>query len=212
MTPNAGFGANCAIESAACLANVLDMLMHQKRDDHPPAYSNIQKAFGEYQNSRIGRVKAAFETSYFFTRFQALDSTLYKILYTQISPVLGEDFEINALTNIVIGGSPLTFIDYKGKEGTVPWGGWNLSANTNASQSPRLRTITLLLYYIALAVAGCWLTQHLALTSGSNQRLCIDSTLQPWLTFGAFGNLLAISTVMVAESLRGLGASTRSEL
>jgi hypothetical protein len=212
MTPNAGLGANCAIESAACLANVLEKLMHQKHGSSPPAYSDIQMAFGEYEKSRYGRVKTAYETSYLFTRLQALDNKLYKFLYTQISPVLGEDFEINALTNIVIGGPPLTFYNYKGKKGLVPWEGWNLSASSNASQSPVLRTINWLLYHMAPAISGCWLTQHLVLASGSNQSRGMDSVLYPGQCIGAFGNLLAIGTVMAVETFRGSVGNTWSIL
>lgn len=203
MTPNAGFGANCAIESAACLANVLDELMHQTHDGQLPACSDIQRVFGEYQRSRIGRVKAACITSYFFTRLQALDNKVFEILYTRINPMLGEDFEINILTNIVLGGSPLNFVKFKGKEGTVPWAGWEISANTNANQVPILSATILLLSHITPTVAGFWLIQCLEFASGSSQIRGMDSSLHPWLSLGPFGNLLAVGTVIAAESFRG---------
>lgn len=232
MTPNAGFGANCAIESAACLANVFDKLIHQTQDDDLPTYSEIQRIFAEYQQLRMGRVKAAYETSYFFTRFQALDNKLLEIIYTRITPMLGEDFEINALTNIVLGGSALTFVDYKGREGTVPWGGWDLLANMKANHLPIMSTKACLLRYIALATAGSWLVRDLASATGFmdreplhlknpflhasifyisrmfefSQRRSTDSTLHTWSSLGAFGNLLAIGTVITVESFRGSSA------
>ena len=91
--------------------------------------------------------------------------------------------------------------------GTVPWEGWNFPANTNASESSILPTITWLLCHIAPAVAGRWLSQHLALASGSNQRTTMDSMLHSWRSLGAFGNLLAIGTVMAVENFRGSGVN-----
>lgn len=39
-------------------------------------------------------------------------------------PLLGEDLEVNASSDMIMGGEALKFIDDKGKKGTIPWDGW----------------------------------------------------------------------------------------
>lgn len=57
------------------------------------------------------------------TRIQARANLGWKAV-ASLMPLLGEDLEVNASSDMIMGGEALNFIKDKGKEGTIPWDGW----------------------------------------------------------------------------------------
>ncbi|KAI9739989.1 MAG: hypothetical protein M1818_005045 [Claussenomyces sp. TS43310] len=144
VTPNAGHGGNTAIESAATLTNLLhDANLGIKGSLD---YAGLREIFHTYQANRMERVDFASGASSATTRIQALDNPLWKTIATLL-PILGEDFEVNSASNLIMRGEPLKFIKYKGKEGNVPWDGWTVDQTAHESKiPPGSRSIQKLVY------------------------------------------------------------------
>ncbi|KAF2494655.1 FAD/NAD(P)-binding domain-containing protein, partial [Lophium mytilinum] len=127
VTPNAGHGGNTAIESATVLANLLYEAKMGTRKGASLSHEGLLAIFQEYQASREVRVANACQKSSAATRLQAMDNLLWKSGALQIVPMLGEDMEVNAASSLIMGGEPLKFVAYKGKQGSIPWDGWDLT-------------------------------------------------------------------------------------
>lgn len=61
-----------------------------------------------------------------------MDNKLFELIQTRISPILGENFELNMVSRFVLSGPFLEHIDYKGKSGTLPWERWTCEFCTRA--------------------------------------------------------------------------------
>ncbi|KAH0365965.1 FAD/NAD(P)-binding domain-containing protein, partial [Aureobasidium melanogenum] len=107
MTPNAGFGGNSAIESAAALANSIKKLSDKSNGQHP-SEQKIIECLQNYQKSREIRAAAAIEASNLLTHVQALATWAHYLFAHYGLPILGDFFE-NLQTDISIGA---TLIDY----------------------------------------------------------------------------------------------------
>ncbi|KAI4724917.1 FAD/NAD(P)-binding domain-containing protein [Aureobasidium sp. EXF-10728] len=107
MTPNAGFGGNAAIESAAALANSIKKLLDKSNGQHP-TQEQIVACLQDYQKSREIRAAAAIETSNFLTHVQALATWGHAIFARYGLNVMG-DFLENLTSDISVGA---TMIDY----------------------------------------------------------------------------------------------------
>jgi FAD dependent monooxygenase len=121
VTPNAGHGGNTAIESVAVLANLLyDVKIGTEGSLD---YTGLQDILKRYRRNRKDRVDYASGASSAATRIQARANLGWKAV-ASLLPLLGEDFEVNASSDLIMGGEALKFIDDKGKEGNIPWDGW----------------------------------------------------------------------------------------
>ncbi|KAG9604685.1 FAD/NAD(P)-binding domain-containing protein, partial [Aureobasidium melanogenum] len=107
MTPNAGFGGNSAIESAAALANSIKKLSDKSNGQHP-SEQEIIECLQNYQKSREVRAAAAIEASNLLTHVQALATWAHSLFAHYALPILGDFFE-GLQSDMSIGA---TLIDY----------------------------------------------------------------------------------------------------
>lgn len=77
MTPNAGLGANSAIETAVALANSI----HSMVKDFPNCETKgIDRCLEQWQENREVRLKANYNVSAFFVRLETQASLKYKLM------------------------------------------------------------------------------------------------------------------------------------
>ncbi|THW08584.1 FAD/NAD(P)-binding domain-containing protein [Aureobasidium pullulans] len=107
MTPNAGFGGNAAMESAAALANSIKKLADQIKEGRPTE-DQIVACLQGYQENREVRAKAAIDASNLLTRVQAL-ATWGHILFAKYGLTILGDFLENLGSNMAVGA---TLLDY----------------------------------------------------------------------------------------------------
>ena len=224
MTPTAGQGGNTAIESVAVLANLLH---NAKSRESPLDYDGACKMFQKYHESRIGRVLDIAESSGAMTRIQALDTPFWEFM-ARLVPVLGEEWEINSTSDLLCKSEALHFVKYKGREGTIPWGGWNLEEYLDERNNVRLRITRYLRNMIFLVIGWnivgqaikfqsvpFFLTRGSLLLHGKEQdaersmfylrQPVIQYTAQessPWPSFVAGMNMLPIGVITTIESYR----------
>ncbi|KEQ58673.1 FAD/NAD(P)-binding domain-containing protein [Aureobasidium melanogenum CBS 110374] len=92
MTPNAGFGGNAAIESAAALANSIKKLSDIS-DGQRPTEQQIIHSLQSYQKGRGIRATAAIEASTFLTGVHALATWAHALFVRYGLSILGDFFE-----------------------------------------------------------------------------------------------------------------------
>jgi hypothetical protein len=124
MTPNAGQGGNTAIESAALLTNLLYRTRAEKHDT-PLIADDFTKIFAEYQTLQKPRAETMFEASTLLTRIQTYETGTLRFLSTYGLPILGDSFQINIASGLVLGGVKLDFLDKELRSGKIPWEGWS---------------------------------------------------------------------------------------
>ncbi|THW83394.1 FAD/NAD(P)-binding domain-containing protein [Aureobasidium pullulans] len=107
MTPNAGFGGNAAMESAAALANSIKKLADQIKEGRPTE-AQIVACLQGYQKNREIRAKAAIDASNLLTRVQAL-ATWGHVLFAKYGLTILGDFLENLGSNMAVGA---TLLDY----------------------------------------------------------------------------------------------------
>ncbi|KAK5999341.1 hypothetical protein QM012_005559 [Aureobasidium pullulans] len=107
MTPNAGFGGNSAIESAAALANSIKKLSDRSNNQRP-SEKQIIECLQNYQKSREVRAAAAIETSSLLTHVQALATWTHSLFAHYGLRILGDFFE-TLQSDMSVGA---TLIDY----------------------------------------------------------------------------------------------------
>lgn len=211
VTPNAGHGGNTAVESAATLSNLLSKASGgtgNLRLDYPSMIS----VFQEYQRDRQKRVQTACTMSSMATRLQALDSSLWKILGLHVVPFFGEEMEANGASELMIGGQPLDFVEYKGKSGTVPWEGWISSKIpfpypehilVKLMEKNGAATCILLATWIASECHGSALVSvRNAFGLKEYYESISTAPLRPWATVAACMNLIPIGVIIAVEALR----------
>ena len=106
--------------------------------------------FENYHSTRKDRVKEMFQMSAFLTRLHAQDSTMLKVVGRHVFPFLGDDFESNAVSNFMIRGVTLDFVQVKNKQASIPWECWTLPD----SLKPREKVFSTLATLFLLAVSG----------------------------------------------------------
>lgn len=92
MTPNAGFGGNAAIESAAAIANSIKKLS-DNIDRQRPTEQQIIDSLQDYQKGRENRATAAIEASTFLTGVHALATWAHALFVRYGLSILGDFFE-----------------------------------------------------------------------------------------------------------------------
>ncbi|KAF3480348.1 uncharacterized protein GIQ15_05695 [Arthroderma uncinatum] len=125
MTPNMGAGGNCAIESAASLANALLELTsrsHCHGTDNHPSIDSIRHALKKYQKARRLRAIITVKASGFVTRLNALRGTVERIISHYFLPISG-DMLIDWASDTWIGAEKLNFLPLpkRSLRGTMPF-------------------------------------------------------------------------------------------
>lgn len=130
MTPNAGLGANTALESLAVLTNTLTTLLKTtnaktKTDGKPlcPSLQDIESAFATYQSTRIPRVRETLRLADDMTRAHGWDSLLLKLMCLYIVPYLPERALADKIGKLISGAPRLDFLAWEGFEvgGRMKW-------------------------------------------------------------------------------------------
>ncbi|APA15879.1 hypothetical protein sscle_15g106490 [Sclerotinia sclerotiorum 1980 UF-70] len=120
MTPNLGQGANCAIESAAEMANSLAKVLRE--DGTKPTIEEIRSALSLYHQKRNTRANLIVKAANKFTRVEALATTGDWVASMFILPRLG-DILADRGAKVQVGATRLDClpIPKRALEGTMPW-------------------------------------------------------------------------------------------
>ncbi|KAJ5139324.1 FAD binding monooxygenase [Penicillium bovifimosum] len=116
MTPNLAQGANCAIEDAASLANVLyDAL---KRGSYPHSLSDQQIDYhlSRFNKLQVGRMAGIYKASRMVVKLQTRDNLLWKFVLRYYVPYSGND-PIERAMEILDKATALTFIPLPQRSG-----------------------------------------------------------------------------------------------
>lgn len=212
MTPNAGQGGNTAIESAALLTNLLYRARAEKRGA-PFTSEDFIKTFAEYQLRQKPRADTMFEASTLLTRLQTHENGPLKFLATYGLPILGDSFQINIASSLVLGGVKLDFLDKPLRNGKIPWGGWSPWAAA-VYDSVLVREAK----YCGYLLVSCYVIQRLSAWAASSSavahtariiasRLSLDGSSLQVANYAA--NAFPIVGISMIESLR---ANNRANL
>jgi FAD dependent monooxygenase len=227
VTPNAGHGGNTAIESAAVLANLLYEAKMGTTKGFSLSHEGLLNVFREYQDSRLVRSNNAVNKSSMATRLQAMDNILWKTGALRIIPMLGESMEVNAASALIMGGEPLKFVEYKGKQGSIPWEGWEVAELGDVEKRSFFDSILGYSVYVALPLLLVWYIQQSSTWSstevpmnsnldGSMANGTIQAGMPPrydseflsknvantWSLFSACLEIIAIGLMMAVEGAR----------
>ncbi|KAK5132877.1 hypothetical protein LTR08_008397 [Meristemomyces frigidus] len=121
MTPNMGSGGNCAIESAATLANALHELATHPREQLPTV-QEVEKALHQYQQIRNLRASSTVRMSNYITRLHAVRSFKEKIVAYYVMPKAG-DLLVDLASLSWIGATRIEHLDLPRRSfgGTMPF-------------------------------------------------------------------------------------------
>ncbi|PTD06396.1 FAD-dependent monooxygenase ausM [Fusarium culmorum] len=223
VTPNAGQGGNSAIESAAVLVN----LLHKAKTSHGNLENlntaEITNLFQKYHANRKIRVKEMSQTSAFLTRLHAQDNRMLKVVGRHVFPFLGDDFDLNAVSNYIIGGPTLDFIQVKTKPALIPWEGWtlpdSLTARGNGVRSTLATLFVLAVFSRLLStkmIAQRDLQPLLSTVPNANSLSGLRGIQPPavvlsifglgttrlWATLAILLNTLSMASIIASESFR----------
>jgi FAD dependent monooxygenase len=209
VTPHAGLGGNTAIESAAALVN---LICDGLREKGPLAMSceDVGAILEKYQNTRNKRVAKVHTISFASARLQGLESYLWRALAVMLVPLMGEEFEVSGCSDLLLGGAPLRFIPYKGRNGIIPWDGWSSQsmADKRTEQLPAFPGLEVSsVALISLAVMAL-AAEHLGLLPWTMNRLNVPSGYgvagrhNKLETILQFLNMLPWGTIGMVELLR----------
>lgn len=145
MTPNAGQGANGAIEDAACLANLLNGLLKAKGTGKPtdPEIFDLLRRF---RSLRFDRVNGIYKDSRFLVRFQARDG-LFNTLFGRYYVPRAGDLPADLASKTVADGVALDYISLPGRSGP----GWT-KYSTRQKGSGLWVTLTVALAVISILI------------------------------------------------------------
>jgi hypothetical protein len=132
-------------------------------------YSGLQAIFQEYQAIRDDRVQFVSMVSSGTTRMQSCENRLWKA-GAALLPILGEDFEVNFSSNIMMGGEPIKFIEYRGKEGNVPWNGWIADENVESPKASSASRALLHFQYLTISAIAFWFIKYVSVMETDSAR------------------------------------------
>ncbi|KAK7943431.1 FAD binding domain protein [Apiospora aurea] len=140
-----GFGGNLAMESAVVLANeiyaAVDHRRHRSDDEKEkkPSDNEIRRAFQDYQESHMPRIKLFYHLSWAWTRMQAYDGWGWYMMQRWILPAL---FVPGAKqVAVFLASAPkLSFVPFEEHIGTRSWAKqkWELPAAKKNNNEPQL--------------------------------------------------------------------------
>ncbi|KAH0336412.1 FAD/NAD(P)-binding domain-containing protein, partial [Aureobasidium melanogenum] len=170
MTPNAGFGGNAAIESAAALANSIKKLSDIS-DGQRPTEQQIIHSLQSYQKGREIRAMAAIEASNFLTGVHAL-ATWAHALFVRYGLSILDDFFEGLSSDMSVGA---TLIEYLPPPeislvGQMPF---NPEQGQGHKENLFLRALLASPFLVLVAFAWKFASLNLPFEAG-------DGTGQPW--------------------------------
>ncbi|RPB17841.1 flavo protein monooxygenase [Morchella conica CCBAS932] len=122
LTQNIGQGANCAIESAAALANSLHDLINVRKI-HRPSNNEMETCLNLFSQSRKKRMKAICKDAAFVTRLEARDGLLCRLIGRYYAPYCS-DFPADVASKLIAGAVMLNYIPMPKRAG----GGWMVNS------------------------------------------------------------------------------------
>lgn len=148
---------------------------------------------------------------------------MLKVVGRHVFPFLRDDFDLNAVSNYVIGGPTLDFVQVKTKPALIPWEGWtlpdSLTARGNGVRST-LATLFVLTVFSRLLSTKMMVErdlQPLSSTRPNADSLSGPSGIQPpavvlslfglgttrlWATLTILLNTLSMGGIIASESFR----------
>ncbi|KAJ5545480.1 FAD binding monooxygenase [Penicillium sp. DV-2018c] len=145
MTPNLGQGANCAIEDAASLANVLyDAL---KTGSYPRSLSDqeIDYHLSRFNKLRVDRVAGIYKASRLVVRLQTRDNLLWKFVLRYYVPYSGND-PIERAMKLLENAAALNYIPLPQRSGAR----WMLSKKKKETHFAWPSAVLLILMFALL--------------------------------------------------------------
>jgi len=177
MTPNAGQGGNTAIESTALLTNLL-YSAKENNGGRPLTTEDFTNLFTEYQAAQKPRADTMFDASTLLTRLQTRNSLPLELFANYALPILGDGFQVNVASSLVLGGVKLDFVDKELKNGSIPWQGWS----DRAATPPGTTVLLTEARNCVLLIISWYFIQRLSNNPSSNEMLSK-------LALPAFGSL-----------------------
>jgi hypothetical protein len=151
-------------------------------------FAGLQVIFEEYRSAREERVQFVSMVSSGTTRMQSYENQLWKA-GAALLPILGEDFEVNSSSNIMVRGEPLKFIEYQGKEGNIPWNGWIADETVTSPKALSASRTLLYLQYLTTSAIAIWLVKCLNVVEADSPRsIKISPTSDIFNYFGTNGS------------------------
>ncbi|KAK7757299.1 hypothetical protein SLS62_000849 [Diatrype stigma] len=120
VTPNSALGGNTAMEDAVVIANAL----HGALAAHPskkPTDVEIRDAMQQYQDSRIGRVRAIVKAGGDLTRLQAYDGWKFYMTQRWLTPLIGLDRLAMNIAVLCAGAPKLSYVQFDEQRGRLGW-------------------------------------------------------------------------------------------
>jgi len=124
MMPNAGFGFNSAIISAAALTNGLRRLVLEKGDAEDISNDGLTRVFAEYERIRKPDARKFVDVSAAYARAVAWDNVVFRVVDRYIGPYIRMDIILLKwlMSPLVRQGLVLDFLEEKDfQEGSVKW-------------------------------------------------------------------------------------------
>ncbi|KAJ5731602.1 Monooxygenase FAD-binding [Penicillium malachiteum] len=118
MTPNAGFGANSAIESSVALTNSIASMLKE----HPePKTEDIDRTFKEWETARKERLIPTWDIAAMLCRLETQASLKFRILKYLIQPMT--TLTQRGTTDGIAGGEAVSCLPFPERsfKGLVPW-------------------------------------------------------------------------------------------
>lgn len=174
MTPNLGQGANCAIESAAELANSLARIKDESKAS--PSFTSVTSALKSYHKKRHVRANQIVHAANKFTRVEALATGGDVLASLYIMPRLG-DILADRGAKVQIGAAKLDALPMpkRALEGTMPW---SENAGIGKEEDRGLRK-KLAAPLIILAAVWWWITREARKDAADLVAEMINSSIVP---------------------------------
>lgn len=104
MTPDTGQGANCAIEDAAALANIIGMTIAARN----PTWK-MQLLLKQFNQTRLLRVKEIYQVARLVARLHTRETFALRVLGRYCLPFTG-NLAVNKVSRIIAGAVQLSFL------------------------------------------------------------------------------------------------------
>ncbi|THC90197.1 hypothetical protein EYZ11_010341 [Aspergillus tanneri] len=108
MAPNTGQGANCAIEDAACLLNLLKEC-YLEGCLRKPSRCELDTRLQQFTKMRVERITQVYKAARLLVRIHARDGLHMKLLGRYVIPYAG-DVSADKASETVVGAPVLSFI------------------------------------------------------------------------------------------------------
>ena len=150
MAPNTGQGANCAIEDAAGLLNVLNDDCFRSEDcSRKPCGEDIDLKLQHFTKMRVERVSKVYKSARSLVRIHARDGLFMKLLGRYVIPNSG-DVSADKSSETVVGAPALDFFPLPERSGP----GWTSFKRQPKGTVPFWRMVVVL---SLLAVSMRWM-------------------------------------------------------